>query len=186
MPPAPRYQVQDQRILPRPAPPRQPFPARDLRTKQNKHWKSWKVPERRSNGVRIKTWPNSPSAGNASDIHFENINMDNVGTPILIDQEYCPWNLCNKQAPSKVKISNVSFKNIKGTSSTPVAVKIACAKGLPCEKVETTDIDLKYSGNEGSITSQCSNVKPTGTRVANTLACATYQALIEECLIGFG
>ncbi|XP_004289544.1 PREDICTED: exopolygalacturonase-like [Fragaria vesca subsp. vesca] len=77
------------------------------------------------------------------------------------------------KAPSKVKISNVSFKNIRGTSSTPVAVKIACATGLPCEKVEMTDIDLKYSGNEGSITSQCSNVKPTVTRVANTLACAT-------------
>ncbi|KAL6219566.1 hypothetical protein ACLB2K_007325 [Fragaria x ananassa] len=110
----------------------------------NKHWKSWKVDpvnginisnctlSNTSNGVRIKTWPNSPSAGNASDIHFENINMDNVGT-----------------------------------SSTPVAVKIACAKGLPCEKVEMTDVDLKY------ITSQCSNVKPTVTRVANTLACAT-------------
>ncbi|XP_050387061.1 exopolygalacturonase-like [Argentina anserina] len=126
-----------------------------------------------TNGVRIKTWPNSPSASTASDIHFENIIMDNVGNPILIDQEYCPWNLCNKQAPSKIKISNVSFKNIRGTSSTPLAVKIACAKGLPCEKVEMSDIDLQYNGNEGSITSQCSNVKPTITGVADTLACAT-------------
>lgn len=53
-----------------------------------------------SNGVRIKTWPNSPSPGTASDIHFENIIMNNVGNPILIDQEYCPWNLCNKQVLS--------------------------------------------------------------------------------------
>ncbi|KAL6219599.1 hypothetical protein ACLB2K_007358 [Fragaria x ananassa] len=101
-----------------------------------------------SNGVRIKTWPNSPSPVTASDIHFENIIMNN--------------------APSKIKISNVSFKNIRGTSSTSVAVKIAYAKGLPCEKVEMTYIDLKYNGNQGSITSQCSNVKPTVTRVANT------------------
>ncbi|XP_061995756.1 exopolygalacturonase-like [Rosa rugosa] len=126
-----------------------------------------------SNGVRIKTWPNSPAASTASDIHFEDIIMNNVGNPILIDQEYCPWNQCNKQASSKIKISNVSFKNIRGTSSTPVAVKIACAKGLPCDKVEMTDINLKYSGKQGSITSQCSNVRPTITRVANTLACAT-------------
>lgn len=52
------------------------------------------------NGIRIKTWPNSPAASIASDIHFEDIIMNNVGNPILIDQEYCPWNLCNKQVLS--------------------------------------------------------------------------------------
>lgn len=48
------------------------------------------------NGVRIKTWPDSHE-GVASDMHFENIIMENVGTPVLIDQEYCPWNRCNKK-----------------------------------------------------------------------------------------
>lgn len=45
------------------------------------------------NGVRIKTWPDSQE-GVASDMHFENLIMDNVGSPVLIDQEYCPWNQC--------------------------------------------------------------------------------------------
>nr|XP_011457655.1 PREDICTED: polygalacturonase-like [Fragaria vesca subsp. vesca] len=120
------------------------------------------------------------------DTWIEFSNLDNftlLGGGTFDGQGQKAWlaNDCHKNskctsiaiAPSKVKISNVSFKNIRGTSSTPVAVKIACATGLPCEKVEMTDIDLKYSGNEGSITSQCSNVKPTVTRVANTLACAT-------------
>ncbi|KAK7820874.1 polygalacturonase, partial [Quercus suber] len=48
------------------------------------------------NGVRIKTWPASPS-GIASDIHFENVIMDNVGNPILIDQNYCPNNQCSNE-----------------------------------------------------------------------------------------
>ncbi|PON77123.1 Glycoside hydrolase [Trema orientale] len=112
------------------------------------------------NGVRIKTWPDS-HPGSASDMHFEDIVMENVGNPVLIDQEYCPWNQCKAQIPSRVKISNVSFKNIRGTSSTPLAVKLVCSRGLPCQKVVVSDIDIKYRGPQGPITSQCRNVKPT-------------------------
>ena len=48
------------------------------------------------NGVRIKTWPSSPF-GIASDMHFENIIMNNVANPILIDQGYCPNNQCTNK-----------------------------------------------------------------------------------------
>ncbi|KAL6287235.1 hypothetical protein ACE6H2_011625 [Prunus campanulata] len=103
-----------------------------------------------TNGVRIKTWPASPKDGTASDIHFEDITIVNVGNPILINQEYCPWNECKKG--------------------------LVCSQGLPCENVELSDIDLKYTGNKGPITSVCSNVKPTINRVAQPLACATGAA----------
>ncbi|XP_050379891.1 exopolygalacturonase-like [Argentina anserina] len=125
-----------------------------------------------TNGVRVKTWPNSPSPGTATDIHFEDIIMDNVQNPVVVDQEYCPWNQCDKSASSKIKISNVSFKNIRGTSATALAVKVACAKANPCDKVELTDIDLKFTG-QGQLTSQCTNTKPTISNVAKPLACAT-------------
>ena len=48
------------------------------------------------NGIRVKTWPASP-AGIASNMHFEDIIMNNVGNPILIDQEYCPYSQCKQQ-----------------------------------------------------------------------------------------
>jgi galacturan 1,4-alpha-galacturonidase len=48
------------------------------------------------NGVRVKTWPGSPS-GVASDLHFESLIMNNVSTPVLIDQEYCPYNQCQQE-----------------------------------------------------------------------------------------
>lgn len=40
------------------------------------------------NGVRIKTI--SGGTGVAKGITFENIQMNNVGNPIIIDQYYCP------------------------------------------------------------------------------------------------
>nr|GMC75034.1 polygalacturonase-like [Ipomoea batatas]GMD21736.1 polygalacturonase-like [Ipomoea batatas] len=116
------------------------------------------------NGARIKTWPSS-LPGVVTDIHFENIDMKNVKNPIVIDQEYCPNNECNKQKPSLVKISKVSFKNIKGTSATPDAVILGCSKGVPCEGVEIGDINLTFKG--GAAKSVCKNVKPklTGKQV---------------------
>ncbi|KAL4637947.1 hypothetical protein ACB092_03G115200 [Castanea dentata] len=126
------------------------------------------------NGVRIKTWPSSPP-GIASDMHFENIIMNNVANPILIDQDYCPNNQCANQSPSKVKISNVSFKNIRGTSSTKEAVKLICSNIVPCQEVVVVDIDLIYKGAGGSATSTCVNVKPTITGKQNPPACTIKQ-----------
>ncbi|KAK7300974.1 hypothetical protein RJT34_11828 [Clitoria ternatea] len=50
-----------------------------------------------NNGLRIKSWPGTPIVSLASDLHFEDIIMINVSNPIIIDQEYCPWNQCTKQ-----------------------------------------------------------------------------------------
>ncbi|KAM6548466.1 hypothetical protein CsatB_020142 [Cannabis sativa] len=124
------------------------------------------------NGVRIKTWPHSHE-GRATDLHFEDIIMDGVGNPVLIDQEYCPWNQCDSKLPSRVQISGVSFKNIRGSSSTAMAVKLVCSSGLPCQNVEMQDIDLKYSGAEGPISSECKNVQPTVSGIQNPPACVS-------------
>ncbi|XP_010458261.1 PREDICTED: exopolygalacturonase clone GBGA483-like [Camelina sativa] len=111
------------------------------------------------NGVRIKTWPGSPP-GIASNIIFEDITMDNVSTPVLIDQEYCPHGKCKAGVPSQVKLSDVIIKNIKGTSATKVAVKLMCSKGCPCTNISLADINLVHNGKEGPAVSACSNIKP--------------------------
>ncbi|KAF4352347.1 hypothetical protein F8388_024459, partial [Cannabis sativa] len=122
------------------------------------------------NGLRIKTWPNS-FVGLASNIHFEDIIMENVGNPIYIDQEYCPWNQCNKAVPSKVQIKDVSFKDIRGTSATANAINFICSSGFPCQNVEVVNIDLRYNGKQGHITSQCKNIKPRILGIHNPTAC---------------
>ncbi|XP_038887188.1 exopolygalacturonase-like [Benincasa hispida] len=125
-----------------------------------------------TNGVRIKTWPASPVSGTATNMHFSDIIMVNVSNPILIDQEYCPWNQCNRKIPSKIKISKVSFKNIRGSSATPMAVKLICSRKLPCDEVKVANIDLVYNGKEGPIKSLCMNVKPIISGIQNPQTCS--------------
>ncbi|KAL0396076.1 UNVERIFIED_CONTAM: Polygalacturonase [Sesamum calycinum] len=125
------------------------------------------------NGVRVKTWPSAPAQLTVSDLHFEDLIMDNVSSPIIIDQEYCPHNLCKKDRPSSIKITNVSIKNVRGTTNSAEAVTLICSSLKPCENVEVGDVDLTYNGNQGPITTRCSNVKPKFVGKQNPPVCAT-------------
>ncbi|XP_021860780.2 polygalacturonase-like, partial [Spinacia oleracea] len=85
---------------------------------------------RTSNGIRIKTWADSPGRSSATNMKFENIVMKHVRNPIIIDQAYCPFHSCSSQAPSRVRLSNIYFKNIRGTSLSQVEVTLSRSKGI--------------------------------------------------------
>ncbi|PPD93545.1 hypothetical protein ES288_D03G075900v1 [Gossypium darwinii] len=107
-----------------------------------------------------------------SNIQFEDITMTNISSPIIIDQKYCPWNKCKINEESKVKLSNISFKNIHGTSAFPEALKIICSATLPRENVELADIEITHNEPTGPSISQCSNVKPKVSGKQNPVACS--------------
>ncbi|CAN4084579.1 unnamed protein product [Withania somnifera] len=121
------------------------------------------------NGVRVKTWPASHQ-GVVTDLHFEDIIVQNVSNPVVIDQVYCPYNQCNKD------ISKVSIKNVRGTSRTQDAILLLCDKGVPCEGVEVGDIDISYNGKEGPAKSSCENVKPSFVGKQNPL-CLSWSTM---------
>ncbi|KAI4308468.1 hypothetical protein L6164_031544 [Bauhinia variegata] len=113
------------------------------------------------NGIRIKTWPAS-SRGLAADLHFEDFVKKNVCRPIIIDQRYCPYGKCKAKVPSRVKISTVSFKKMRGTSATRVAMKLGCSRRIPCQNVMIRDINLTYTGSgstSATTLSECANVE---------------------------
>ncbi|CAB4291040.1 unnamed protein product [Prunus armeniaca] len=120
-----------------------------------------------TNGIRIKTWANSPGNSAATNMTFENIVMNNVTNPIIIDQLYCPFTSCTSKAPSRVKLSDIYFKNIRGTSSSEVAVALECSEGIPCQNIYLEDVHLDLSSGEKQATSSCSNVRAkfSGTQI---------------------
>ncbi|XP_038683056.1 polygalacturonase-like [Tripterygium wilfordii] len=112
------------------------------------------------NGVRIKSWGRS-SNGFARKILFQHCTMNNVQNPVVIDQNYCPGNKnCPGQA-SGVRISDVRYQDIKGSSATEVAVKLDCSKMNPCSGIRMEDVKLSFQNkppqafcvNAGGVTS---------------------------------
>ncbi|CAN4101917.1 unnamed protein product [Withania somnifera] len=114
-----------------------------------------------THGARIKTYMDSIPL-QLSDVVYEDIVMKDVKNPILIDQHY---NSKNKKEPSKVKLVDIHFKNIRGTSSSkypPVALN--CSEAVPCEGVELADIDISPTGNIVALAaSTCQNAKMTSS-----------------------
>ncbi|KAL6137727.1 hypothetical protein ACLB2K_063016 [Fragaria x ananassa] len=98
------------------------------------------------NGVRIKTWQGG--SGFASNTAFHNVVMDNVSNPIIIDQYYCDSQLPCLNQSLAVKVENISFTHIKGTSATEEAIRFACSDDSPCEGLYLEDVQLLPSTGE--------------------------------------
>ncbi|KAL3321639.1 hypothetical protein AABB24_039315, partial [Solanum stoloniferum] len=102
------------------------------------------------NGVRVKTWAR-PSNGFVRNVLFQH----NVQNPIIIDQNYCPnHEICPNQG-SGVKISDVTYEDIHGTSATEIAVKLDCSKTNPCSGITLEDVNLSYKN--GRAEASCVN-----------------------------
>ncbi|GMY17122.1 polygalacturonase At1g48100-like [Fagus crenata] len=92
------------------------------------------------NGVRIKTWQGG--SGAVFGVRFNNIHMDNVRNPIIVDQFYCLTKACTNQT-SAVFVSDILYTNIKGTydvRSPPM--HFSCSDSVPCTNLTLSDVEL--------------------------------------------
>ncbi|KAJ0249588.1 ExopolygalacturonaseGBGA483 [Hirschfeldia incana] len=116
------------------------------------------------NGLRIKTWPSAACTTTAAGIHFEDIILNNLSNPILIDQEYCPWNQCNKNKPSTIKLVDITFTKIRGTSGNKDA-------DIHVRTLRLETLNIEYKGADGPPTFECTNVTPKLVGTQNPKAC---------------
>ncbi|XP_058746865.1 probable polygalacturonase At3g15720 [Vicia villosa] len=72
-----------------------------------------------TNGARIKTFPGG--SGYAKNITYEQIILENVKNPIIIDQEYN-----NYLQETSVSVSSVTFRGFSGTYTGKVAINLDC------------------------------------------------------------
>ncbi|KAJ8773987.1 hypothetical protein K2173_009418 [Erythroxylum novogranatense] len=120
------------------------------------------------NGLRIKTW-GRPSNGFARDIFFQHSLMNNVQNPIVIDQNYCPGaGNCPGQG-SRVRISHITYQDIHGTSTNPVAVKFDCSKSYPCTGIQLQDVKLTYRNQPAQ--ASCNNAGGSASGYVQPSSC---------------
>ncbi|EFJ18434.1 hypothetical protein SELMODRAFT_112735 [Selaginella moellendorffii] len=106
------------------------------------------------NGVRIKTWQGG--SGSVSSVHFHNIAVLNVSNPIVIDQFYCDGRSCHNQT-SGVSISDVSYKNIRGTYTQKSNIHFACSDSVPCVGIVVANVELLSARGYDDIPAFCWN-----------------------------
>ncbi|KAF3616241.1 Polygalacturonase [Capsicum annuum] len=121
------------------------------------------------NGVRIKTW-GRPSTGFVNNVLFQHVTMIDVENPIVIDQNYCPNNKNCPGQVSGVKVSDVTYQDIHGSSATRVAMKFDCSKRNPCRGIKLEDVNITYK-NEPAAQASCANVAGTTTGIIQPTSC---------------
>ncbi|XP_011009731.1 PREDICTED: probable polygalacturonase At1g80170 [Populus euphratica] len=99
-----------------------------------------------TNGLRIKTWQGGH--GYVRGVLFENVAMENVANPIIIDQFYCDSPKTCQNQTSAVEISEITYRNIRGTTKSSKAMKFACSDTVPCSNIVLSNINLEKDGTE--------------------------------------
>uniref|UniRef100_A0A6N2K2X8 endo-polygalacturonase n=1 Tax=Salix viminalis TaxID=40686 RepID=A0A6N2K2X8_SALVM len=143
-----------------------------------------------TNGLRIKTWQGGH--GYVRGVRFENVAMENVVNPIIIDQFYCdspktcknqvnlPFSIIDqfycdspktcKNQTSAVEISEITYRNISGTTKSSKAMKFACSDTVPCNNIVLSNINLDLEKKDGTVATYCNSAKGFGYGVVHPSA----------------
>ncbi|KAL0755383.1 hypothetical protein Bca101_093051 [Brassica carinata] len=123
-----------------------------------------------TNGLRIKTYQGG--SGYVQDVRFTNVQMQDVSNPILIDQFYCDNPTSCQNQTSAVKISQIMYRNITGTTKSEKAIKFACSDTVPCSHIVLNNVNLE--GKDGQVEAYCNSAEGFGYGVIHPSADCLY------------
>ncbi|XP_027347567.1 probable polygalacturonase At1g80170 [Abrus precatorius] len=119
-----------------------------------------------TNGVRIKTWQGG--SGYVRGVRFQNVRVENVSNPIIIDQFYCDSPTTCQTQTSAVEISEVMYQNISGTTMSAKAIKFDCSDTAPCSNLVLSNVDLEKQ--DGTVETYCHSAQGFGYGVVHPSA----------------
>ncbi|GMI93877.1 hypothetical protein like AT3G15720 [Hibiscus trionum] len=137
-----------------------------------------------TNGARIKTW--QTGQGIVQGVTFSNLNFTAVENPIIIDQYYCYRPNACKETKTGVRIKDISYSGLMGTSKTEVAINLNCSNVVPCTGITLDNIRLAPATNEiGQLTSSCNNAYGVNRGTIQPKSCvrSDEQCLMQERLV---
>ncbi|MED6136836.1 hypothetical protein PIB30_059486 [Stylosanthes scabra] len=110
-----------------------------------------------TNGARIKTWQGG--SGYARKITFEDIIFEKAENPIIIDQQYGV--IVNTNGGSAVKVSDITYRNVQGTSMSESAIVLKCDNNIACTNIVMENIAITSATGSNKINAICQNAHGT-------------------------
>ncbi|XP_004305261.1 PREDICTED: probable polygalacturonase At3g15720 [Fragaria vesca subsp. vesca] len=121
------------------------------------------------NGARLKTWQGG--SGYARKITFENITLTDAKHPIIIDQHYCNGKHDCPNSTQAVQVSDVTYSNIQGTSSSMEAIVFNCTQIPGCTNIVMKQINITSAIAYQNISASCINANGTCSTTVPQVSC---------------
>ncbi|KAM7270216.1 hypothetical protein ACFE04_029430 [Oxalis oulophora] len=125
-----------------------------------------------TDGIDISSSTNGGS-GYAKNIRFNNITLIDSDHPIIIDQYYCPHSTCAPQ-PTDVRISDVDYDGVFGTSTRVSTIDLQCSKSLGCHNINLNNINITASTKlkeKTKLIANCTNAHGKSSHTSPAVTC---------------
>ncbi|KAG6490431.1 hypothetical protein ZIOFF_051727 [Zingiber officinale] len=111
------------------------------------------------NGQGLSYWDckiRNGGSGHVKGITFEHINLTAVYNPIIIDQYYCPNQVCSNKT-SAVAVRDVKYYGIRGTSNQRIGINLRCSQSRACTGIKMQNVIIQPASPGQQVEAYCFN-----------------------------
>ncbi|OIW14682.1 hypothetical protein TanjilG_33024 [Lupinus angustifolius] len=122
-----------------------------------------------TNGARIKTWVGG--RGYARKITFEDIILVDTKNPVIINQQYEDHHFINNNDGKAVEVSDITYRNISGTSSSEDVINLSCDVNIGCNGIVMENINITSDSSGNEVYASCTKAEGSSYSCIPTLSC---------------